>query len=188
MSVSKILTFTAIMLSAITSAATGPEDARPSQPERRIAWANSPDVLAEVKAVNLHLAMRGDIKNASAGETLLRSQLERRLREAGLGILTDDEAASEEVPVMLTVLIDAIGIEGDEGQPAPEGGVYLVRVMMDDVAVPVRDDQRFVLGATTWSRLRFGHARQDTLASKSMEQALALITEYCHDYLRAQQQ
>ena len=100
-------------------------DARPPTETRRIAWANSPDVLVGIRAINLHIAVRGAVKNVEPGQVRLRIQIEQRLRKAGLTVLADKEAISEEVPMMLTVLLAVSGIDGHEGQPAPDGGRVL---------------------------------------------------------------
>ncbi len=162
-------------------------DDRTSTPEKRIAWANSPDVLAGLKAVNLHLAIRGGVKSAPPAESALRTKIEKRLRQSGLIVLTNDEAASEEVPIMLTVIIDCQEIEarGDGHRLACEGVVYLVRVMLDDIVVPYRDDESVILGATTWRRHRFGFAEKNELPAKQMNDALALTDAFCLDLVEA---
>jgi hypothetical protein len=184
MSISRI-GFIAIMFVALAVATTSIGDADTPQKDKRIAWANEPDVLLGLRAINLHIDTRGDSKNAESGQDWLRTKIEKRLRQAGLTVLTNDEAASETVPVMLSLIIDMAEIEGDVSEPSPDGCVYLVRLMLDDIVVPYRDPQSAVLGATTWSRRRFGYSRRDTLASRSMDDALALVDEFCLSCPRA---
>ena len=162
MSISRILGFIVIVFAALVIASTSNGDIGTPPKEKRVSWANEPDVLIGIKSVNLQLAIRGAAKNAKAGEVALRSQVEKRLRKAGLKVLTNDEAASQEVPVMLTVIIDSRG-EGRENSDKPagnDGGVYLVTIHLDDIVVPYRDEESVILGATTWGRHRFGYAKK----------------------------
>jgi hypothetical protein len=186
MSISRI-GFIAIMFVALAVATTSIGDADTPQKDKRIAWANEPDVLLGLRAINLHIDIRGDSKNAESRQDWLRTKIEKRLRQAGLTVLTTDEAASETVPVMLSLIIDMAEIEGDVSEPSPDGCVYLVRLILDDIVVPYRDPQAAVLGATTWSRQRFGYARRDTVASRSMDDALALVDVFCFSYSRVNQ-
>ncbi len=178
MSRSRIFAF---ILVALTIATTSISGMNTPPKEKRIAWANEPEVLAGIKTVNLHLAIRGDVKNAKTGEAILRKRIEQRLRKAGLKILTNDKATMEEVPVMLTVIIESRGVieETPTGASKNGGGVYLVTVHLDDIVVPHRNPEIVILGATTWNRRRFGYAGKDELPSKSLNDALALIDEFC---------
>ena len=189
MSMSSAVGSCVIVLAAMTIASTSIGDAPIPQTEKRIAWANEPDVLVGLKAVNLHLAIRGDVKNAKAGEEWLRTKIERRLRQTGLAVLTNDEAASQEVPVMLTIIIDsrAIGRQTSDGAAGNGGGIYLVMIHLHDIVVPYRDSESVILGATTWSRRRFGYAGGKELPSKSMDVALVLVDEFCNDYAATQE-
>ncbi|MCK4658714.1 MAG: hypothetical protein KAV82_04260 [Phycisphaerae bacterium] len=187
MSVSRSLGFIVIVFAALMVASASIGDTDTPQKEERIAWANEPDVLVGLKAVNLHIGFRGAFKNVKVGEQWLTTRVEQRLRKVGLTVLTDEEAVSEETPTMLTILIDCRGIEGqgNRQQASSDGVMYLARITLDDIVVPYRDDQSVILGATTWSRRHFGHAGATELASKSMDAALALVDEFCLDFARA---
>jgi hypothetical protein len=128
-----------------------------SNEAKRIIWANEPDVLAGITAVNLHVAIRGDAMNAQVGETALREQITDRLRAAGITVLADDQVGSADVPVMLTVIIECKAIE------RPGGSIPDRRRLSRDcpswtmmVALSSRGSDAVVLGATTWARRSFG--------------------------------
>jgi hypothetical protein len=157
-----------------------------SNEAKRIIWANEPEVLAGITAVNLHVAIRGDASNAEAGETALREQIADRLRAAGVTILTNDKAGSVDVPVMLTVIIECKAIE-QPGGSIPDSGVYLVTVQLDDVVALYRlgDTDAVVLGATTWARRSFGSSARSKLPSRSVGEAMRLIDGFCRDAMVA---
>ena len=177
---------TAVLALAVASP---PEATKPEEQPKRIAWANTPDVLVGLKEVNLHIGIRGDAKNPKAGEAYLRTRIEKQLRQAGLTAVTNEQATASKWPVMLAVVIESRGIQepGEGQQAAVESGLYLVTVNVDDIVVPARDDGAVILGATTWSRRRFGYAARSELASKSMDDALALIDQLCQDFQKAQE-
>lgn len=173
--------------SLILSATPPPEETKPNEPIKRLAWANSPDVLVGMKEVILHIGIRGAAKNSKQGEEYLRPRIEKQLQDAGLTVVTNEEAASSEWPVMLTVIIESQVIQKhlDGNEATIDSGVYLVTVNVDDIVVPARDDGAVILGATTWSRHRLGHAGRSALAAQSMDDAVALIGELCEDYAKA---
>jgi hypothetical protein len=149
---------------------------------KRIIWANEPDVLAGITAVNLHVAIRGDALNAKVGETALREQITDRLRAAGVRVQTNDQVGSVDVPVMLTVIVECKAIQRPSIS-TPDEGVFLVTVQVDDVVVPYRDLDAVVFGATTWARRSLGSSTRCLLPTKSMDEALKLIDEFCRDFL-----
>ena len=82
MSILRTLAFSAVVLAALTVASTSIGDTDTPPKKKRVSWANSPDVLTGIKTVNLHLAIRGDVKNAKAGQQWLTTRIEKRLRQS----------------------------------------------------------------------------------------------------------